>query len=507
MALLLKKDGKNTIRSRLAGYMQLILGMALLALLCFFFFHGVSIWQYQKNMDKVLVLNDFFSELDMNYRKLYLYVQDGAKEALDELGDSRKRLDERMNALEDVQISEGFVRDIQDLYFVLQHYKEQSFLIQEKMQGGKTGTFTPQLLGEAVTLYRKAGEIYQVMSAQYKDLHLTLIHEANIVQTSLNTRVVQCYMLMIIIALIFVTLSVRHASRLAEGIAEPIQTLTAGAKFVRTGDIDQFQSVVIAPSSYDEITTLIAVFNMTIHQLKDYIQVMEENARTTEALHIQEMENLRITSLLKASELKALQMQMNPHFLFNTLNMISRSVDMGDTDRTVLMLHKTAQLLRYSLDYSGRMATLAKEIEMLGNYVFLQEQRFGSRIFFDFDLDECFHQIQVPSFILQPLVENSVVHGLGGNTRKGIVEIRTRYLPEEKTGQISIADNGEGMTRETQKRVMAGLDSDQEQREKIGLANVNMRLKLLFGENYMLEIFSNPGEGTEIRITLKKIER
>ena len=87
------------------------------------------------------------------------------------------------------------------------------------------------------------------------------------------------------------------------------------------------------------------------------------------------------------------------------------------------------------------------------------------------------------------------------------MEIRTRYLPEEKTGQISIADNGEGMTRETQKRVMAGLDSDQEQREKIGLANVNMRLKLLFGENYMLEIFSNPGEGTEIRITLKKIER
>ena len=61
------------------------------------------------------------------------------------------------------------------------------------------------------------------------------------------------------------------------------------------------------------------------------------------------------------------------------------------------------------------------------------------------------------------------------------------------------------MTRETQKRVMAGLDSDQEQREKIGLANVNMRLKLLFGENYMLEIFSNPGEGTEIRITLKNI--
>ena len=71
-------------------------------------------------------------------------------------------------------------------------------------------------------------------------------------------------------------------------------------------------------------------------------------------------------SLLKASELKALQMQMNPHFLFNTLNMISVTADLGDTDKTVLLLQKTAQLLRYSLDYSGKTVTLAKEIEMLG---------------------------------------------------------------------------------------------------------------------------------------------
>lgn len=139
---------------------------------------------------------------------------------------------------------------------------------------------------------------------------------------------------------------------------------------------------------------------------------------------------------------------------------------------------------------------------MLGNYVFLQEQRFGNRISFDFELDERFHQIQVPCFILQPLVENAVIHGLGGSGGKGTIIIRTRYLEEEGEGWISILDDGEGMSEESREQVLQNLDSDKEQREKIGLANINMRLRLLLEDRYKMEIFSAPGEGTEIRIRI-----
>ena len=134
--------------------------------------------------------------------------------------------------------------------------------------------------------------------------------------------------------------------------------------------------------------------------------------------------------------------------------------------------------------------------------MFLQEQRFGSRIFFDFDLDERFHQIQVPCFILQPLIENAVVHGLGGSSGKGSIIIRTKYLESRQEGWISIADDGVGMTGEELAQVLSILDSDREQREKIGLANINMRLKLLLEDRYRLEIVSSPGKGTEIRIRI-----
>ena len=133
--------------------------------------------------------------------------------------------------------------------------------------------------------------------------------------------------------------------------------------------------------------TLIQVYNSMIHRIQVQIRTIQENASAQEKLKDQELENLKIRNMLKTSELKALQMQINPHFLFNTLNMIARTADFGDTDRTSVLLQKTAQLLRYNLDFSGKMVSLANEIEMLGNYVYLQEERFGSKIFFDFDLN------------------------------------------------------------------------------------------------------------------------
>lgn len=341
-----------------------------------------------------------------------------------------------------------------------------------------------------------------MMKAQYRDLHLTLLNGVNEVQEKLNGRVLRYYLVAIVVMLVFTFGCSRHAAALSDQIAEPIEALDAAANLVRRGELNRFEDVVVRQPSYDEITSLAGTFNTMVRQLQDYIRVIEENARTAEKLHHQELENLRIASLLKTSELKALQMQMNPHFLFNTLNMISRTADLGDTDRTVLLLQKTAQLLRYNLDYSGKIVTLAKEIEMLGNYVFLQEQRFGNRISFEFDLDERFHQTEVPCFILQPLIENAVIHGLGGSGGKGTIIIRTEYLEAEQEGRISILDDGAGMDEETRKQVLGNLNSDEEQREKIGLANINMRLRLMPKDRYRMEIFSSPGKGTEIRIRI-----
>ena len=179
---------------------------------------------------------------------------------------------------------------------------------------------------------------------------------------------------------------------------------------------------------------LVNAFNTMIEQMRSYIKEIEENASAKVSLHEKELENLKISNLLKSSELKVIQMQINPHFLFNTLNMIAQTAYLGDSDTTVFLLGKTAELLRYSLDFMGRSVTLARELTMLGDYIYLQEQRFGERIEFEFELDEKFHQMHIPCLILQPLVENAITHGVGSYTENGKIQIKTVYDEEQKCG-------------------------------------------------------------------------
>ena len=182
--------------------------------------------------------------------------------------------------------------------------------------------------------------------------------------------------------------------------------------------------------------------------------------------------------------------------------MIAKTAYLEEADKTVFLLKKTSQLLRYSLDYMGKSVTLGQELESLGNYVYLQEQRFGKRISFEFDLDESFHQIKIPCLILQPLVENSMIHGVGTSVEGGLVLIQTRYVQEKGRGLIRIADNGRGMNKTILESVRERLTSDREQREKLGLANVYKRIQLFFGENAIMEIKSREYEGTSVDIMI-----
>lgn len=244
------------------------------------------------------------------------------------------------------------------------------------------------------------------------------------------------------------------------------------------------------------------VYNSMIRRIQRQVMEIRQNASTMERLKNQELENLRISNLLKASELKALQMQINPHFLFNTLNMISQTAYLESAEQTAGLLGKTARLLRYSLDHSGREVTLAKEIKILGNYVELQEQRFGERISFSFDLDESLHQIHVPSLLLQPLVENCITHGVGMKGEDAKITICTRYDSEHQSGRIVIADNGEGMSQETLERVRREMQENDKIGQKIGLSNVYLRLMIFFNRRATMDIFSVEGEGTRIEITV-----
>ena len=145
------------------------------------------------------------------------------------------------------------------------------------------------------------------------------------------------------------------------------------------------------------------------------------------------------------------------------------------------------------------MVPLEKEIAMLKNYVSIQENRFGDRIQFFFELDKSLDQVQVPRLILQPLLENAVTHGVGMKVTGGMIRIQT--CRTETQCVITVTDNGQGMSREQIGAVRKGM-REKSSGQRIGLSNVYMRLQVLFGDEAKLQIESNSGEGTAVSITL-----
>lgn len=506
----MRKWKDNRIKSRMYQYLFLVIGAAVLINAATMMFFQSNMKRYEKTMEQVLALNRFYIELGEGNNLLGSYVQDGNGETYQTMEETLGEADLFLAALQEDGISQGFMRDIRDMRCMLESYLEYAQAIRDQIGCLGKESFTSGMLEMVLELYGQAQEVYGLMDGEFKNLNLSLLDYANTRMAVLN-RQKKFYLVEWAGALLLMIFwSILRGQRFTEQIVSPIQTLTKKAVEIREGSMAEFTEVRIQEAGSQELQILIHVFNMMIDQIQKQFKATEEAAAAKARLHQQEMENLKITNLLRTSELKALQMQMNPHFLFNTLNMISKTAYLGDSEETVFLLQKTAQLLRYSLDYMGKSVTLARELEILDCYVCLQEKRFADRIDFDFDLDERFHQVLVPCLILQPLVENSITHGVGMYTSGARILIRTRYLEQKKKGMISVVDNGLGMDKQKLEQVrekLAQAEGREVPCQEIGLENVYMRLKKFFMGEAQMEIYSVPRQETEIRILIPAKEK
>ena len=501
MAHILTESTATTLRQALTRYYRLVLGVAFLMNLAATIFYLGSVQSYSNTMKKVLSLNEYYVQFEKVNGELSDYISSGTETAEKRLNDSMQVLQAAMEGLKTMGVSREFQRDIADAAAMMEKYEEKAGIIIEKMSANNS-KLTSAVYGDILAMYEEAMDIYERIDAEFKPLHLQLLSFASSRQDAFMKKSRMYYSAFLLLMLVLGLYGSVHGKRLGDRIVAPIQALTRSAEDIHDGKLFEFREIHFQESVYKEIAILANVFNMMAQQIKEQIRIIEEDAKTKAALREHEVEKLKILNLLRTSELKSLQMQMNPHFLFNTLNMIAKTAYIEDAGKTVFLLQKTAQLLRYSLDYMGKSVTLAREMESLGNYVYLQEQRFGKRIHFIFDLDERFHQTQIPCLILQPLVENSIIHGVGAAVEGGKIIIQTRYNPETEKVVIRITDNGAGIEEEALQTIRDNLHSDKEQREKLGLANVYQRLKIFFGDQMTMEILSKPEEGTTIQISI-----
>ena len=213
------------------------------------------------------------------------------------------------------------------------------------------------------------------------------------------------------------------------------------------------------------------------------------------------METVRREEInLRKTELKALQAQINPHFLYNTLDSIAWMCEQGRNDEAVQMVNALAQLFRISISRGHELIPIRSELRHAESYLKIQKHRYKNQFSYRFDVDESCLDFLCNKITLQPIIENAIYHGINGLVDEGEIVITLRA--EGSDVVFTVADNGVGMEEE---QIQAILRKERSDHTGIGIKNVNDRLKIYFGEGYGITIDSEPDVGTTVTIRMPQV--
>jgi len=207
---------------------------------------------------------------------------------------------------------------------------------------------------------------------------------------------------------------------------------------------------------------------------------------------------------LRKTELKALQAQINPHFLYNTLDSIQWMCEQGRTEDAAKMVSSLARLFRISISRGHELITIRDELRHAESYLVIQSYRYKDQFTYSFDVDPSLENCLCNKITVQPLIENAIYHGLDRSVDEGEIKISVKKAPDDENDiLITVSDNGIGMTKE---QCLSILKKERSDSSGIGVKNVNYRLKIYFGEKYGLSIESELDVGTTVTVRIPKKE-
>ena len=272
---------------------------------------------------------------------------------------------------------------------------------------------------------------------------------------------------------------------LSQWLTKPVEEMSSTITQIKNGETQ----LRVRPVGWSqELTTLGTEFN----EMLDRMQVMAQ-------------EELQHKMLVERTEYKMLQAQINPHFLYNTLDTMSGIANAQNCPMVSGMCRSLSAIFRYSLNMTDELSTVQNEMSHVRNYLYVMDVRNGSTVAYDYQIDSETLADQMPRICIQPVVENALTHGLRNVRRKDKkLLIRSEHVGENLV--ITVQDNGAGMDAETMNQLLEQNDMKRvESGISIGILNVNARLKKLFGAGYGLHIDSTVGEGTTVTITVPAV--
>ena len=303
-----------------------------------------------------------------------------------------------------------------------------------------------------------------------------IVEEANSIR--------QMIIISVILSIVFaITLHFVISSRLTR----PVQLLKNKMQLAASGYLE----AKVATTGKDEIATLSNSFNTMLAKIKGLLD-----------------QSIKEQEEMKKAELRALQAQINPHFLYNTLDSIVWMAEAGRNKQVILLVESLSKLFRISLSKGRDWISVEKELEHVHSYLVIQQMRYRDILDYEIDMDPGLRHYSILKMTLQPIVENAIYHGIKNRRGKGLVRI-VGYGTPEKDILLMVEDNGAGMSPEKLEALRRNLQLQQLPEETgkevsggFGLHNVQQRIRLYYGEEYGVTVESEQGAGTKVMIRL-----
>jgi sensor histidine kinase YesM len=431
------------------------------------------------------------NDLNISIRNTKMYVKDYLKledeEILSKYYDEYNHVNELENKIQDKAESNEEKLLLRAIINSTQVYFENCDLAISQKKAEINSYYMPYYEAENILNY-----IFSYIS-EFLNLKLTRgAQEFGSIKVSLETMRSINMMIMIII----ITVCLGFIVLFSNYIARPISELVKFSQHISDGNLNVDQLKV---KSSDEVGILTDSFNKMSTSIRKLVENLNEKSLVESKLYEEKLENAKMQELLKEAQFLALQSQVNPHFLFNTLNIISRSVRFSDSQITIALIQSLAELFRYNLEYEDQYTDIQHELDIVKRYMYIQEFRFGDRISFQITGEEVAKDTVIPRMTLQPIVENAIIHGLDNMYKNGKIAINIKKRKESVV--IRIYDNGVGIQKDKLQQIFNNnMFVHTGHTTGIGITNIATRIKLFNGATFNIK--SRYLKGTLVCITL-----
>lgn len=476
-----------TIKRKISVFISAVLLTMALSALLNIWVAKFSVFEFNNILEENAKSSEFVQALEEESKLFSEYVKNPEKENADLLKEATER-------------TSRAVYDLPFTYSVIGEARyAQTWSIRNAFAVYEEKRDTLLAVGEEGENYIKnLYEVYEMQTYLQKyasNLMALTIKEGNEAYKEELPDLVSVLMAAMVIALILFWCVLEVARLMQRAIVTPVMKLADTSRKIAAND---FFVEDVEVENKDELGELVRAFNKMKYATSEYIEALEEKRKTLDLLHEEELEKLAIERELENMKFDLLKNQINPHFLFNTLNVIAGMANIEEAEVTEKMIRALSDLFRYNLKTREAEVPLAQELKAVEDYMYLQQMRFGKRISYEINCRVDKERTMVPVFTFQPIVENAIIHGLCKKEEGG--QIRIRIVEKGKHICITIGDTGEGIDGETLEKLRNQIAQNTDY-PGIGLGNVFRRVKTMY-EDGEVEIYSKEQAGTVVKLVL-----